>query len=127
MLTRIEDGTATVAEVAALLRPDEESEDPEPKERPRSQPKTPQVPGSGYSDFLSMGQAAIVRGGALTTDPRVVASGRNRRRLSTPTTASDAEEAFFHVTADTHGGKTRKRGKDGKQFVSKGGKRIRKR
>lgn len=64
------------------------------------------------------------------TDPRRVATGRNLARLvakGTGISALDAPSRFFEVTADTHGGKSRRPSKGATHYVSTSGKRIRKR
>lgn len=62
------------------------------------------------------------------TDPRRIASGRHQTKLNAGSgmSSTEAEDAFMHVTADTHGGKTRNFGKNGKRYVGKSGRRIRK-
>lgn len=62
------------------------------------------------------------------TDPRRIASGRNRTKLvsSAGINAMFAESAFYDATADTHGGKSRRPGKNDKYYVAASGRRIRK-
>lgn len=64
----------------------------------------------------------------LRTDPRRIASGRSASRLIAKgaLTSLDAESSFMNATADTHGGKTRRHGKNGKFYTGKSGRRIRK-
>lgn len=64
------------------------------------------------------------------TDPRRLSTGRNRTSWSARgrgVTGDMAGDAFFTATADTHGGKSRRPGKNGKVYVGKNGRRIRKR
>lgn len=83
--------------------------------------------GSTLGEYLT-GEVTRLDGDRLTTDPRRLATGRNRTRLnaSGAVDSMSAEAAFFEVTADTHGGKSRSPGKNGKYYVGKGGRRIRK-
>jgi hypothetical protein len=64
----------------------------------------------------------------LTTDPRRIASGRDAAKLvaTEPLDTVEAPQEFFDRTADTHGGKSRKHGKNGRHFVGKSGRRVRK-
>lgn len=66
---------------------------------------------------------------ALRTDPRRLATGRAATRVVTDGTLDtfNGFERFMYATTDTHGGKSRGPGKNGKSFVSKSGKRVRKR
>lgn len=61
-------------------------------------------------------------------DPNRLTTGRHAKRVKGNISVTDAEGEFFHRTADTHGGKVdygKKKEKD--TYVSRSGKRIRKR
>jgi hypothetical protein len=62
------------------------------------------------------------------TDPRRFATGRHATKLvsSGRLNPEAVPNAFFYATTDTHGGKTRRYGKDGRTYVSSSGQRIRK-
>lgn len=74
---------------------------------------------------------SIALGGlsSLASDARRITTGRDRTRLVATTAlhAASAPGLFFEVTADTHGGKSRHNGKNGKYYTAQSGKRIRKR
>jgi hypothetical protein len=64
------------------------------------------------------------------SDPTRVATGRHYKRLKADrlqgaNTLEELRDRFYHYTADTHGGKAR-HGKRGAGYITKGGKRVRK-
>jgi hypothetical protein len=135
ILERIEEGSATEEEILATLptyakAPTEE----EKKESKRKQAIARQERFTPETTCTYLGEAGLLYlfGGypsfgyrqTSTTDPRRIASGRNRRRVSSGNGVSETD--FYEATADTHGGKSRRPGKSGGAYVGKNGKKIRK-
>lgn len=127
ILERIDSGEATVEEVIPFLPPasDEEQE----RLSKRRQAMRREKEKLGVSTSVIESELFIAGLGLVSvTDPRRIASGRNRQRLvsANGVSTNEASGVFFDVTADTHGGKSRGHGKSGKAYVGKSGRRIRK-
>jgi hypothetical protein len=133
LLEKVEEGEATNSDVEAFIPVDfiEEQrkariakEEARKKEPSISFTRSYDYVFSGY-DYLYAGplySGSQREGGRLTT-------GRNRTELNGSQlrlNGRQAIDAFFMATADTHGGKVRKHGKDGRTYGTKSGKRLRK-
>ena len=116
LLEGIEEGTAVPADVMPFLPQAEED----------------QTPASTYhSAEVEESWFGVMDVVIPATDPTRISSGRNRKMLKTvggmAISTHEAEGLFYEQTADTHGGKVRRPGKNGKYYKkSASGKRIRK-
>ena len=125
LLERIEEGAASLEEVLAFVPEAGETEEVEPTLSKKKQAIAREQERFGSTQVLDIN---IVGGVVAASDPRRISSGRNRKRVVASDLSSyDAQDVFYSVTADTHGGKSRKPGKAPKAYVGKSGKRIRKR
>jgi hypothetical protein len=134
-LERVESGEATAEEIIALLpqeEPDEQGEEAQSKRRQaieRQQKANRSQLELDCSAFLlgilTTGPGSMPIAG---TDPRRIASGRNRTKLVAGRGINiyEAEGAFIEATADTHGGKSRRPGKNGQYYIGASGRRVRK-
>jgi hypothetical protein len=135
LLERIEEGSATEVEVLAALpvgaKSQTEEEKKESKRRQaieREKRFTPELTyhylGEAGLLYLFSDYPSLRYRHTPETDPRRIASGRNRSRVSSGNGVSESD--FYAATADTHGGKSRRPSKAGGAYVGKNGKRIRK-
>jgi len=65
-------------------------------------------------------------GNGFTSDPHRVTTGRGAKCIKGNLDPLTAVDEFMYRTADTHGGKVRRRKKSGKFYTTKGGRHIRK-
>jgi hypothetical protein len=134
LLEQIEEGSASKEEILSSLPSDVETpSDEEIKESKRKQAVAREKRFTPETTYTYLGEAGLLYlfGGnsfrhsrTQATDPRRIASGRNKKKVTSGNGMSEFD--FYEATADTHGGKTRHIGKLGKAYVGKNGKRIRK-
>lgn len=127
LLERIDEGTATPNQVLAVLPQSSSQEEQKQSKRKQAIQKEQERLGT---DQREINWALFMTGVGMisVTDPRRIASGRNRTRLVSADGVSiyAAEGLFYEATADTHGGKVRNNGKSGSGYIGKSGRKIRK-
>lgn len=124
VLQRVTDGEATDDEIQAYL-PQEPSPNSSPSKRKLALAAERQRSGlDPRDDFFGTLSWNLIYG----ADPGRLTTGRNRRRIVTNGRIGGiaAIHMFDELTADTHGGKVRNAGKDGRYYTTSSGKRIRK-
>ncbi len=125
VLEGIADGTAHIDDVLALLPPDKDDTDQSSQQSSRR--SRDEAPDYETPVWWLLGIEPLTSD-ISRTDPRRLSTGRNRKRLVSGSGLDPmfAEAAFFDATADTHGGKSRRPGKNGGYYIGAGGRRINK-
>jgi len=130
MLLGIEDGTANLIQLEQLFPEDEVDEKGSKKklskrERFREEERE-RLRKLGFSEFEIEWDLRQMVHGEFGANPTKLTTGRNRHRVKGSFNIFNAESAFFNATADTHGGKVAHGQNSGSTYVTKEGKRVRK-